>query len=222
MSTPYLSIAGRPSDGRRRSWRSGLRWLVVAVAAIGILFGFQANLIQHQRAVLAEISTLDAQVVYDHQARGLSGPPGPHWLRQLLGDDFFDDVAGIQILRDGVTDETVAAIATLPHLKSLFLDSDGMSDQGLARLTELSELAELAFRSSTVTDAGLAQVALLKGLTSLCIDAPHITDIGLIPLQDLTHLTSVELISTDVTEEGVQLLRRALPHCDVHVLSLRN
>lgn len=209
----------RRGNVRQRHWRTRLRWPVVIVAGIAILAGFQVQLLQNQRAVLAEIAKLDAQVVYDHEARGQTSPPGPRWLRQVLGDDFFDDVAGISIAREGVTDETVAAIATLPHLKSLLLNSDGISDLGLARITRLTELGELGFRSSSVTDAGLAQIAECRGLTTLRIIAPHITDIGLIPLQEMPHLALVELISTAVTQEGVALLRAALPRCEVHVLA---
>ncbi|MGD9722948.1 MAG: hypothetical protein AB7O59_21240 [Pirellulales bacterium] len=199
-------------------WLSrGLRWLAMLAAAVVLMLSWQSNYVRHERSVIAEVSKFDARIHYDYELRGAARPPGPQWLRSFLGDDFFATVAGIEIKTELVTAETVAAIATLPHLQQLLLNAEGVDDAGLLQLAAASELEQLTFRSAVVTDAGLTQLAALKHLTSLTIAAPHITDVGLISLEELPNLTLVELISTDVTADGVARLRAALPKCDVRV-----
>jgi hypothetical protein len=201
----------------RRPLPGGVRWLIGLSVAAGLFVVWQSNRALQQRAVVAEIERFHPHVTYDYQFEGDARPPGPQWLRAWFGDDFFADISSIRILTDGVDNDTVAVIATLPQLRQLVLVADAMDDQGFLRLAAAAHLEELDITSATVTDAGLAQVATLRGLSRLRIAAPKITDAGLIPLEDLPGLTSVHLISTDVTREGVERLRAALPQCVVVV-----
>lgn len=206
----------RPSSTRRRIV-GGLRALLIAGAVIGLFVGWKLNQVLHQRSVVEEVAKFDAKIHYDYEYRGASTPPGPKWLRRIFGEDFFTTVAGVEIVADRVNGETVAAVATLPHLTTLFVNADGVDDQGLTRLAGATRLEQLTIRSADVTDAGLAQLTVLKALTSLVVDAPRITDVGLIPLEALPNLTKVELFSTRVTSAGVHRLRAALPQCDIRV-----
>ena len=190
---------------------------VVIVAVVVVTLGWWSNRVRHQRRIVAEVARYDARIQYDHELRGEAGPPGPRWVRALLGDDFFATVAGVEIVADRVTDETVAAVSALPHLKSLSLNAEGIDDLTLGRLALAGDLEQLTLHSTIVTDAGLAQLAVLRRLTSLHLVAPRMTDLGLIPLEELRGLTSIHLISTDVTPEGIARLREALPDCDVRV-----
>ncbi len=204
--------------GPARRWLAkGLRTLLIVAAAVGLLFGWKFNEVRHQRSVVEEVAKFDGKIHYDYEYRGRSRPPGPKWLRRMFGDDFFTVVAGIEIVSERVTGDTVAAVSTLPHLRTLVVDAEGIDDQGLVQLAGATELERLTFRSTRVTDAGLAQLAVLKELTSLIVDAPRITDVGLILLEELPNLTKVDLISTRVTTEGVDRLRAALPKCDIRV-----
>jgi hypothetical protein len=216
-------MAAKSTSGPRHPWPAR-RWLVralrrlsVGAALVGFLFAFKLNEVRHQRSVVEEVTKVDARIHYDYEYRGASRPPGPRWLRRMFGDDFFTVVAGIEIVADHVTGDTVAAVSTLPHLRSLFVNAEGIDDQGLLQLAEAAELETFSFRSTHVTNAGLAQLAVLKELTSLSINAPRITDVGLIPLEELPNLTKVDLISTHVTTEGVDRLRTALPRCEIRV-----
>ena len=199
----------------------GFRRLAIVAAVAAILFMWKLNVVRHQRSVVEEVSKFNATIHYDYEYRGAARPPGPRWLRRMVGDDFFTAVAGIEIETDRVSGDTLGAVATLPHLRTLLVNAEGVDDRGLLRLSEAVELEQFSFRSTRVTDAGLAQLAVLKQLTSLVIDAPRVTDVGLIPLEELPNLTKVELISTDVTTAGVDRLRAALPNCDVRVLEAR-
>lgn len=208
----------RRSSDHGTGWAAiGFRVAVAIVAVVVVAIGWRSNHVRHQRRIVAEVAKYDARIQYDHELRGRTGPPGPRWVRSLLGDDFFTTVAGVEIVADRVTGETVAAVSALPHLKSLSLDAEGIDDLSLGRLALAGELEQLTLHSTIVTDAGLAQLAVLRRLTSLNLVAPRITDLGLIPLEELRGLTSVHLISTDVTPEGVARLREALPNCDVRV-----
>ena len=208
---------GRHRGPARRWLANGLRTLAIVAATVGLLFGWKLNEVRHQRSVVDEVAKFDATIHYDYEYRGRSKPPGPKWLRRMFGDDFFTVVAGVEIVTDHITGDAVAAVSTLPHLKTLLVHSEGIDDQGLLQLAGATELEQLTFRSTHVTDAGLAQLAVLKELTSLIIDAPRITDVGLILLEELPNLTRVDLISTRVTTEGVDRLRAALPKCDIRV-----
>ncbi len=207
----------QPAPTRRRYWRIGLAGMLAGSAVAAILVAWQANIVWHQRSVVAEIARFDARIVYDYQARGASRPPGPNWLLRIFGDDFLTKVVGIEINAECVDETAVAAIASLPHLKFLLLRAQGMSDQGIVQFAAMKELDQLTFQSSTVTDAGLGQLTGIKRLSYLSIIAPEVTDTGLILLAEMPNLTFVELISTAVTAEGVDQLRAALPQCDVHV-----
>lgn len=226
-STSMWDAAATPRRPLRRSWRVGLRGLVVVAALLAILAGWKVNVVRQQRAAVAEVARFDARIVYDYQDRGSGRPPGPNWLLRLFGDDFFADVVGIEIDAERIDaeridekridDAAIDAIATLPHLRFLFVQAEGLSDQGIVRFAEASQLDRLTLGSSAVTDSGLAQLSQLKRLSCLTIVAPRVTDAGLKLLEGMPSLTNVQLISTDVTAEGVDQLRAALPNCDVEV-----
>ncbi|MEX2113226.1 MAG: hypothetical protein WD845_08580 [Pirellulales bacterium] len=212
------AINGARPSNRGRKWLSlALRAVAVVAAGVLLAIAWRANHVWHQRAIVDHVATLDAHVVYDYGRAGIDHPPGPSWLRQLLGDDFLADVVGIEVSIPA-SDETLAAISALPHLKFLVL-REGLDDAAMALLLDARELEQLQFASPLVTDAGLSQLARLKHLTRLSIGAPQVTDNGLLLLESLPNLSYVELIATGVTESGAGRLRAALPNCDVRIVS---
>lgn len=205
---------------RPRRWLAfSLRAAAIVAASIVLAFLWRSNHVRHQRAIIDHVRELEARVVYDYGRAGVDRPPGPSWLRQLLGDDFLADVVGIDVSVPA-SDETLAAIAALPHLRLLVL-RDGLDDAAIALLLGAQRLEQLQFSSPAVTDVGLSQLAELKQLTHLSIGAPQVTDSGLLLLESLPNLNYLELISTGVTEEGAGRLRAALPNCDVRIVSGR-
>ena len=92
------------------------------------------------------------------------------------------NLAGTQITNDGL-----AALEDLPHLRMLHLEKTAVSDAGLAHLKKCRDLTYLNLYDTKITDAGLAH---LKGLTKL---------------------EKLYLWQTQVTPDGVKALQAALP-----------
>jgi len=117
-----------------------------------------------------------------------TAPPGPGWLRKLLGVDFFSAVVI-------VNDET--------------------TDAALEEIANLSELQYLSVSDSKITDAGLDHLKGLVHLLGLNLSDTKITDAGLLNLDGLIQLQSLELTDTEVTDAGVKRLQQALPNCKI-------
>jgi len=97
----------------------------------------------------------------------------------------------LNLSRTAVTDDAMATVAALPHLRRLHLAKTGIGDAGLARLRDLTGLEFLNLYGTKTTDAGLRH------------------------LHGLTELRKLFLWQTEVTDEGVAALRKALPNLHV-------
>ncbi len=84
------------SIGRRR-WRGlSVRGLMVLVLVVGLPVGWKARRASLQRRGVAAVRGMDGSVAYDWQPWE-DGPAGPGWLRRLVGDDYFQDVARVDL-----------------------------------------------------------------------------------------------------------------------------
>ena len=102
-------------------------------------------------------------------------------------------VAWLDLGRAQVSDSTLAALASLPHLTRLHLEQTPISDAGLAHLKGLQFLEYLNLYGTNISDAGLE----------------HLTE--------LPALRALYLWQTQVTEAGAQRLQQALPDLDVNL-----
>jgi hypothetical protein len=94
-------------------------------------------------------------IVYEHQVMGSShisqpelGPPGPKWLRAVIGDDWFITPSGVQFLRDPVGD--LSELRNLPTLRTLAIYGDDVDD--VTPLAELQKLEALGLRCRSNCD----------------------------------------------------------------------
>lgn len=71
---------------------------------------------------------------------GFPEPPGPAWLRALLGDDFFCNV----VSASAWCDDNMALFDDLPRLRYVYLSTGEVTDAGLAHLRRLSEVRKLS------------------------------------------------------------------------------
>ena len=92
-------------------------------------------------------------MMYKHESGG-SEPPGPRWLRSLLGDDFF---AGV-VLAHVTTDAGMEHLKALTQLQRLWLSYTRVTDGGLEHLKGLTQLQWLSLWDARVTDAGEADL----------------------------------------------------------------
>lgn len=232
-------------------YQYSLRTLLLFVLICSILCSCVAVRMQHakrQREAAAAIVKLGGYVRYDWQVNASGNgvpsarPPGPTWLRSLLGDDIFANVYFVCGTKDRslITDEAMAYLQeltnlreldlygtaitdaglknlkALTHLEVLKLSDTQITDAGLENLKGLTQLKDLDLTDTGITDAGLENLKGLAGLQRLCLyQTTNITDAGLKHLQGLIQLKNLDLISTDVTQEGVNKLQQALPGCQI-------
>jgi hypothetical protein len=177
---------------KRRWFQFSLRTLMIFVTACAVAGSWLAVKVQRakrQRESVAAIGKAKGRVRYDYEFHDeFDEPPGPVWLRDLLGIDFVANAVDATIGPDG----ELQALAGLPHLQRLRLGWTNVTDIELQHLTELSHLEYLGLNGTQVTDAGLER---LKGMSQL---------------------GRLDLRGTQVTDQGVQDLRQVLPHCMIY------
>lgn len=165
---------------------------MVVVISVGLSwFTVRMKRAKRQHAAATTIVSLSGLVLYDDQPDELTAVPTvspvPHWLRHLLGDDFFHTAVHVVAFNDA----TMEAVGELP------------------------ETRRLDFVGSPATDAGLVHVRRLSRLEKLNLSDTQITDAGLEHLHGLTQLRELCLRGTGVTNEGVSRLQQALPNCKI-------
>src|SRR5262245_49243254 len=96
----------------KKWFRFSLRTMLVLIAALCIWLGFQVNAAHRQREAVAAILNAGGRVYYDYQLPPVPlvagdskykcdlrrTPPGPNWLRQSLGDDYFRTAIFVHLL----------------------------------------------------------------------------------------------------------------------------
>jgi hypothetical protein len=182
--------------------------LMVLVASLGSWFAVKRQQLEKQRAAVKAIGEMGGEVEYDYQLDG-SGrlnldaePPGPAWLRNLLGDDFFTHVVCVYLDGSPITDAGLEHLKGLTRLKELLLNGPQVTDAGLEHLKGLTQLQFLGLNHTHVTDAGLGQLNGLTQLQWLDLDGAQVTGAGLQHLKVLPQLDSLVLSSSFALFEG--------------------
>jgi len=200
----------------RFSFQFGIRSLLTLTVAIAIpcsWLAVQMRAAKRQKEAVEAIENLGGSVEYEWQVdtnyvpRLNAQPPGPEWLRKLLGDDFLMPVevlyfGGVSVEKDpesgqstfvckSVTDTALQHVKGLNKLHALYIWSPEASDAGLVNLKGLNELQDLDLYGTPVSDDGLKQ------------------------LMGLNQLRQLNLRHTKVSRDGVQKLQQALPNCEI-------
>jgi Leucine-rich repeat (LRR) protein len=111
--------------------------------------------------------------------------------------------------RKPIPGDGLGHLATLKSLKALQLGDNLCSDTGLVALSGLSGLTQLGIGGEQVTDAGMNHLTKLRGLQELNVDHSRVTGAGLAVLLDLPSLRSLDLQgSAGVDDSGVETLRK--------------
>src|SRR5262249_46394028 len=100
------NLANEKSKPKLRSWRFSLRFMFIVVTLLTIYLGMITVQARRQREVVAMVLKLGGQVGYLHNRPDANRPknfnskisaPGPAWLRNLVGQDYFVDVVFIYL-----------------------------------------------------------------------------------------------------------------------------
>ena len=185
-----------PPKLNRRWFQFSLRTLLIFTVIIAVGAGWFGKRIEQkrkQREAAEAIVRLGGDCSYDYDTVMGVTPPGPEWLRNLLGEDFFCGNAVTVSLSHGTN----------------------VSDTALVNLAALPRLQILDLNNTHVTDAGLIQLKGLATLEGLGLGATQVTDAGLKYLKRLPQLKTLYLRDTKITDAGAIDLERALPNCKI-------
>ncbi len=195
---------------RRHFLRFSLRAMLVMLTVFCVWLGVQVNRANKQKAAVRWLEENGGRVRYDwqfdrdDQRNGNTEPPGPIWLRQQIGDEYFQSVRFVR-LNEGEAHD-LSPLANLTELRTLTVHNNpgrfnsllwlGLSDLDLSPVSNLSELKVLRLSRAPVHD--LSPVASLTKLIVLDLDSTQVSDIS--PLARLNKLELLYLSGTQVSD----------------------
>lgn len=194
----------RPPEKPRRNWfRILLRLVFFGGISAAFLAAWLSHLANEQKLAVDWITLNGGRVRYAYQYApngsfdSAADLPGPRWLRELLGVDFFSAVVHVDLSRTGASD--VEVLAALESLISL-----DISNTFVTSLEPLSELKQLEYLNISGTQvATLSPLWELKRLKKVLVGSPALVG-GFRGRPGYT-----------APESQISRLKRKLPKCDV-------
>lgn len=221
MNCPPVSSSLPKQPRRWYQYRLRTLFAVTAVFAVGLsYFASRMQKATQQAAAVSAIKAIGGDVGYDYQVPGPPAvswdtwvplwysdapPPGPAWLRSVLGDDFFRSVVQVCIATDDFTDAECQHLVHMPDLQELIAEGTPAGDTGMKAIGMVRELRYLELSRTNVTSSGVASLAGLKRLECLYLVRTKIDDTALRYLQNLTQLRLLYLDDTNITDAGLEL-----------------
>ena len=202
----------------RRHWlQFRLRTLMFFITVLSLCLGRHVERVHRQRAVAAEVHRRYGRVAYGHHFVSSNGvsedydaiPPGPAWLRRIVGDDFFARITQVQFGGGSAnSDRDLECLAPLTDLEGLVIPLTPISDAGLRYLARFRQLRCLYLVGTRITDEGASYLRDLRRLEYLTLTCPNVTDAGLCALPNLGDLQYLDLTGTQITDETLARLTK--------------
>ena len=204
----------------RRSWlRLSIRTLLVAVTLLCVWLAYAAHRARLQEDLVRRINANGGGAFGYHHEMDEAGqhipdaePPGPLWLRRLIGDHAFLRIRYVGTYK--VREEEMQLISEFPSIEELSLD-ESVRDEWLKHLAPLRNLKTLTLESAHISDHGIEHLAGLRKLEFLNLTHARVTDEGLKHLANLRNLKELILDYTQVTADGADWLRQHLSQVKV-------
>lgn len=179
----------------RRWFQIRIRTLLLMVVGLSVWLAIVNSQANRQRRAVARIKAAGGLVGYDYEVDANfnrrtdnPAPPGPDWLRNVIGVDYFSTVIFVSF--PTATDQSLAAVTDLPNLRGLELTDD-----------------------IKLTDAELACVNNLPKLEALYIDGcSNVSDKSIKHLQGSKHLTMLIALQTSISLDGMRELTQSNPN----------
>lgn len=111
---------------------------MVAVSLAAVLMAAVSEAARNQKKVAATVVAKGGDIYYRHQRikyhrYSQNAPPGPAWLRHLVGDDYFQSAECIILRGDKFVDDDLLAIRQLSSLTDLFVAHENQITPGALR-----------------------------------------------------------------------------------------
>ena len=193
-----------------RWWQFSLRTLLLfttACAGAAWWISYPLERARQQRIAVEKLQVLGARVTYEYELRTPpEEPPGPAWLRGLLGVDLFSDVVHVEAIcwdpnrqpqasvpLTYLRSEDLNLLKQLPHLKYVRIVGNGCTDSSLSFLNSLDDLRSLDV-DGDFTDEGMRRISQSQQITSLTLGGwARFTEDGFARLADLRALESLDI-----------------------------
>ena len=116
-------------------------------------------------------------------------------------------VVDLRFAVEGVSDDHLQYIGTVPNVVSVLLKRVPVTDAGLVHLARISTLKHLDLSETAITDAGLKTIAGLPVLDRLNLFGTNVTDAGLSNLKSIPTLRWLYIDRTRTSVSGVSDLK---------------
>ena len=123
-----------------RWYQYSLRSLMIVVTLACIAMGWVATKMKQarqQKAAVDAILKVAGGITYDYQKDAFdttSKPPGPAWLRKVLGDNLLVNVTRVDLHQSGASDALLEHLKRLTQLQELRLIETRVNDAGVKEL----------------------------------------------------------------------------------------
>ena len=197
----------RQTANDRRWRRFSLRALLVMVTVFAVWLGFRANEAHVQRRVVRNVTQLGGTVAYDFEFEGIHRvrnvePPGPRWLRDLIGDDYFVRVVGVHLVRidrsSSLAPTLVRDIARLPRLRDLTIFHRDIADDDMEEIAQIGQLRNLKLHRASLTDEGVAHLRHHRTLERLWLQGPGFSDTSLEAIGTIESLRELSINGREI------------------------
>ncbi|MGA2796417.1 MAG: hypothetical protein ABSE63_02440 [Thermoguttaceae bacterium] len=192
-----------------------LRWfqyrlstLLLLITAAAIWLSFWTDRVRKQKQAVEFITRHGGAVLYSYQinaGRTQPTPPGPQWLRKLLGIDYLDHAASAYFIGDAFTDADLELLKALPNLQFIQINCGNVTNEGLVNLKHVRGLKQLEIYSDKINDDGLAHLQYLQELTDLRMSC-LVTDAGMEQLMPLKNLRKLIIYGLPVGNEKGKII----------------
>jgi hypothetical protein len=225
-------------------WKTiSIRGLMLFVMVIGAWLGWLVNKARRQQAAVTAVQRFGGFVHYewefvdgqlnmnpDHRLVKPSWgtltpgrkPWAPVWLRNAIGDEYFQSLAHVSLCLDirqaltrqnwvnmGPADDMLRELASQTSVRTLQLGGDQVADENLAYVGKMAGLEELYIGNcSRLTDKAFANLGGLKRLRILDVDSCKMTDASLAVFSNLTNLEQLHVFGDGFSDRGLAHLER--------------
>ena len=225
--------------GRHLVFSRSLKLLLAAALLLAVGAGWavaRSRVAKKQKSAVARIrdSTFGGVVLYDYQmdSSGHEIPnaeaPGPRFLRNWLGMDFFShavyaatcsehlkdvtdlpDLIYVRLCTVGLKEDSdLDCLRKLKNVRSIDLSYGGFTDSALAFLRDFNQIRQLDLsHSEWIGDGGMQFIEPLADLRELRLGETRITNKGLAHLTRCAHLRKLNLEGDAITDEGIGSIR---------------
>jgi hypothetical protein len=214
-----------PDTTHRRRLRVSLRALLLVIAVVGLCLGWYANKVYRQRTTAAFIKANGGVVAYDwflayNQSSAFGArmrePPGPGWLRRVIGDGLFQEIELISLSNvdhprhhdslESVLDRTKRGA---PQLRVLTVRRSDLNERAYRAIGRLSGLETLQLYDENLTDAEISYLTTLTGLRHVeIVSGGDLTDRALEQLSRLPNLETLSISEISLSDRGLEHLSR--------------